>query len=182
MQPKQKGIVHFDSQPRGADIIVDGQILTDPDTEESVKTPATVSLFEGRHDFILRLHGSQDAAGYVDTYAGSRVDIFRNFEPGTPGGGEQPEPQIWLSNKDVGIIKVYSEPYGADIYIDGNPVKYSSGNIVKTPATIIDIPAGARRVTFKMSGHLDEMKIVDVDAGAWSSVTVTMRPDYSKYA
>lgn len=182
MQPKSKGTVHFDSQPRGADIIVDGQILINPDTEESVKTPATVSLYEGRHDFIMRLHGSNDATGYVDVYPGSRVDIFRNFSPGTPGGGEVPEPQIWLSNKNVGIIRVYSEPFGADIYIDGNPVRGQSGNIAKTPSTIIDVPEGARQVSFKMTGHLEEMKIVDVYPGAWSDVTVTMRPDYSKYA
>lgn len=182
MQPKQKGIVHFDSQPRGADIIVDGQILINPDTEESVKTPASISLYEGRHDFILRLHGSQDATGYVDVYAGSRVDIFRNFEPGTPGGGEKPEPQIWLSDRNTGIIRVYSDPYGAIIYIDGNPVIDQSGNIVKTPVTVTDIPVGAHQVTFIMPGYLEEMQIVHVHHRGWSDVTATMRPDYSKYA
>lgn len=182
MQPKQKGIVHFDSQPRGADIIVDGQILINPDTEESVKTPATVSLYEGRRDFLMRLHGSNDVTGYVDVYAGARVDIFKNFEPGTPGGGEHPEPQIWLSNQNTGIIRIYSEPYGADIYIDGNAVRDQSGNVVRTPATVIDIPAGARRVTFRMSGMIDEIKTVDVDPGAYSDVTATMRPDLSRYA
>lgn len=181
MQPKQKGIVHFDSQPRGADIIIDGQILINPDTEESIKTPASTSLYEGRHDFILRLHGSADATGYVDVYPGTTVNIFRNLEPGTPGGGEQPEPQIWLSDR-TGIIRVYSEPFGADIYLDGNPVRDQSGNTVKTPVTITDVPEGAHQVIFRMPGHLEEMKIVDVEEGAWSDVTATMRPDYSKYA
>ncbi len=182
MQPKQQGLVHFDSQPRGADIIVDGQILINPDTEESVKTPATVSLYEGRRNFILRLHGSNDVTGYVDVWPGARVDIFKNFEPGIPGGGEQPEPQIWLSNQNVGMIRVFSEPFGADIYIDGNPVRDQSGNIIKTPITIIDVPEGAHLITFRMLGHLNEIKIVDIMAGAYSDVTVTMRPDYSQYA
>lgn len=182
MQPKQRGIVHFDSQPRGADIIIDGQIVINPDTEESVKTPSTLSLFEGRHDFILRLHGSQDATGYVDIYVGTKVNIFRNFSPGTPGGGEQPEPQIWLSNQKTGTIRVYSEPFGADIYIDNNPVKDQSGNIVKTPVTITDVPEGARQITFKMPGMMDEMKTVDIHSGALSSIIATMRPDFSKYA
>ncbi len=181
MQPKQQGLVHFDSQPRGADIIVDGQILINPDTEESVKTPATVSLYEGRRDFILRLHGSNDVTGYVDVYPGSRVDIFKNFEPGTPGGGEQPEPQIWLSNQNVGILRVFSEPYGAKLCIDGNPVKDPYGNSVTTPVTITDVPEGVHQVTFRMSGHLNEIKTVDITAGAYSDVYVTMRPDYSKY-
>ena len=127
------------------------------------------------HDFILRLHGSNDTTGYVDVYAGAKVDIFRNFEPGTPGGGEVPEPQIWLSGPNVGMIRVYSEPFGADVYLNNNPVRYPSGNIVKTPVTIADVPAGAYQVTFKMPGHLDEMKTVDVGPGAWSDVTATMR-------
>ena len=180
MQPKQRGTVHCDSQPRGAEIIVDGQILINPDTEEAIRTPASVAIFEGRHDFIMRLHGSKDVIGYVDVWAGTRVDIFRNFEPGTPGGGEKPEPQIWLSNQNTGIIRVYSEPFGADVYIDGNPVRDQSGNIVKTPATITDVPAGAHIVTFSAHGYLDEMKTVDIEPNAWSDAYATMRPDFSR--
>ena len=179
MQPKQQGIVHFDSQPRGADIIVDGQILINPDTEESVKTPATVSLYEGRHSFILRLHASNDATGYVDVYSGSRVDIFRNFSPGTPGEGEVPEPQIWLG-ENIGTLRVYSEPYGANIYIDGNPVLDQSGNIATTPVTITGVPDGIRQVILAMPGNFDEMKLVDIYPGAYSDVIVTMRPRYSE--
>lgn len=182
MQPKQRGIVHFDSQPRGADIIVDGQILINPDTEESVKTPATVSLYEGRRDFILRLHGSNDVTGYVDIWPGSRVDIFKNFEPGTPGGGEVPEPQIWLSNQNAGMIRVFSEPYGAKICIDGNPVKDAYGNTVTTPVTIIDIPKGDHKITFRIPGYLKEIKTVHITPGEWSDVSAIMVPDYSEYA
>lgn len=180
MQPKQKGIVHFDSQPRGAEIIIDGQILVDPETEEAVRTPSSVSIFEGRHDFILRLHGSQDATGYVDIYPGTTVNIFRNFSPGTPGGGEKPEPQIWLSY-ETGAIKAYSFPDGADIYIDDNPVRDSSGQIVKAPVVITGVPAGARRVTFRMPGMMEESKIIDVEPNAWSDVYATMRPVSQKF-
>ncbi len=180
MQPKQKGIVHFDSQPRGADIIVDGQILINPDTEESIKTPATVSLYEGRRDFILRLHGSQDETGYIDIFPGTKVDIFRNFEPGIPGGGEKPEPQIWLSY-ETGTIRVYSFPDGANIYIDDNAVRDQSGQIAKAPVVITDVPAGARRVTFRMPGYMEESKIVDVEPGAWSDTYATMRLEFPKF-
>lgn len=179
MQPKQKGIVHFDSQPHGADIIVDGQILLNPDTEEAIKTPAKISLYEGRHDFLMRLHGSNDATGYVDIYPGTTVNIFRSFEPGTPGGGEMPEPQIWLSY-ETGAIKAYSFPDGAEMYIDDNPVRDPSGHIAKAPVVITDVPAGARRVSFRMSGMMEESKIVDVEPGAWSDVYATMRPEFSK--
>lgn len=180
MQPKQQGLVHFDSQPRGADIIVDGQILIDPDTEESIKTPATASLYQGRHDFIIRLHGSQDATGYVDIYPGTTVSIFRNMEPGTPGGGEKPEPQLWLSGK-TGTIRAYSIPDGADVFIYKNPVLDQSGNVATTPVMITDVPDGIRQVTFVMDGYFNETEFVDVDFGEYSDVMVTMRPNYSKH-
>lgn len=186
MQPKQRGTVFFDTQPHGAKIYVDGQLLIDPDTEESLRTPERVLLFEGRRNYTFVLEGHEDASGYVDVYPGATVNIFKNMKPGeSEEGWGEPEPQIWLSNlsnQNTGMIRVYSEPYGADVYIDGNPVRDQSGNIVKTPVIITDVPAGARQVTFRMSGHLEEMKIVDVHPGSWSSVTATMRPDYSKYA
>jgi hypothetical protein len=180
MQPKQQGIVHFDSQPRGADIIIDGQILINPETEESVKTPASVSLYEGRHDFILRLHNSQDETGYVDVYPSTTVNIFRNMEPGkSEEGWGKPEPQIWLGS-NVGTIQAFSEPEGAEIYIDGKPVLDQSENIVRTPITITDIPDGIREVTFTMDEYFEEIIPVEIYPGECSDVTATMRPNYKK--
>jgi hypothetical protein len=181
MQPKQQGIVHFDSEPRGAQIIIDGQIIINPDTEESVRTPAKVSIFEGRHDFLLRIHGAS-ATGYVDVYPGTTVNIFRNMEPGKSEEGlGQPEPQIWLG-QNVGTIRIYSEPDGAEIYIDNNPVIDQSGNIVKTPVIITDVPDGIRQITFTMPGYLNEMTTVDVYQGAYSDVMARLKPDYPRYA
>ena len=166
MQPKQKGIVFFDTQPHGAKIYVDGQILIDPDTEESLRTPERVSLFEGRRSFTFVLEGHKDVSGYVDVYPGTTVTISRNMEPGkSEEGWGEPEPQIWLSY-ETGAIKAYSFPDGANIYIDDNPVRDSSGQIVKAPVVITDVPAGARRVTFRMPGMMEETKIVDIDPGA----------------
>lgn len=180
MQPKQQGIVHFDSQPHGAEIIVDGQILIDPNTEEAIRTPATVSLFEGRHDFLIRLHGSQDASGYVDVYPSTTVNIFRNMEPGkSEGGWGEPESQIWLG-RNVGTIRAYSAPEGAAIHIDGNPVLDQSGNIARTPVTITDIPDGIRHVTFAMNGYFDEIIPVEVYQGEYSDVTATMNQKYEQ--
>lgn len=168
MQPKQFGIVHFDSQPHGASIIVDGQVLVNPDTEESIKTPATVELVEGRRDFILRLEGSEDVTGYVDVIAGVSVNVFRNFSPGMPGGGEKPQPQIFLA-KNTGVLKIYPLPDGASAYVNGM-------HVGKTPLIVTDVPAGVATITFKMTGMMDEEKIVDIVEGAWSDTYATMRP------
>lgn len=169
MQPKQLGIVRFDSQPHGARIIVDGQILVDPYTEESIKTPATVSLYEGRRDFILRLEGHNDAIGYVDIFPGVTVNIFRNLTPGTKEEWAIPEPQIFLTVPNTGILRVYSFPDGADIYVNR---RY----IGKAPLVVTDVPAGVATVIFRMPGMMEEEKIVDIIEGAWSDTYATMRP------
>lgn len=177
LQPKQFGTVRFDSQPHGADIIVDGQILINPDTEEAIKTPATVLLYEGRRDFIIRLKGHDDAIGYVDVLAGTTVEIFRNLKPGTKEAEKQvewtiPEPQIWLNqylSQQTGILRIYSFPDGADTYVNG---RY----IGKAPLIVTDIPTGVATVEFRMPGMMDEEKIVDIVEGAWSETYATMRP------
>lgn len=169
LQPKQFGSVYFDSSPRNARIYVDGQILVGPDTGEDLRTPTKVILYEGRHDFTYVLEGHEDVSGYMDIYVGTTVNIFRNMKPGkSEEGWGQPQPQIWLSQQ-TGTLNVYSYPDGANVFIDGK----LSG---KAPATISNIPAGERRITFKMPGMMDEEKVVDIHPGAWSSIDATMRP------
>jgi hypothetical protein len=169
LQPKQMGTVRFDSDPHGADIYVDGQILTDPNTENALKTPVSVLLYEGRRNYTISIHGYTDESGYVEIWPGSTVNVYKRLKQGTSEGGwGQPEPQIWLSQQ-TGTLKVYSYPDNADVFIDGRPVG-------KAPTTISGVPAGARRVTFKMPGMMDEEKIVDIHPGAWSSIDATMRP------
>lgn len=169
MQPKQQGIVFFDTQPHGAQIIVDGQILIDPDTEESLRTPERVLLFEGRRDFILRLEGHNDQIGYVDVFPGVTVNIFRNLTPGTKEEWAIPEPQIFLTSPNTGIIRIYSFPDGADIYVNR---RYMG----KAPLVVTDVPAGVATVIFRMPGMMEEEKIVDIIEGAWSDTYATMRP------
>lgn len=169
MQPKEFGIVFFDTQPHGAQMIVDGQILINPDTEESLRTPERVLLVEGRRDFILRLEGHNDSVGYVDVLVGTTVNIFRNLTPGTKEEWTIPEPQIFLTAPNTGVLRVYSFPDGADVYVNR---RY----IGKAPLVVTDVPAGVATITFKMTGMMDEEKIVDIVEGAWSDTYSTMRP------
>lgn len=179
MQPKQRGLVHFTSSPSRAQIFIDGQILTNPDTEESIKTPAIVTLIEGRRNFTMTLEGHEDVSGYVDVLAGSRVDIHRNFKPGkSEGGWGQPEPQIWLEGKPkegipippgvrvlgVGTVNVTSIPLGAQIFIDGKPLQDEKGEIRKTPIILTDVPEGSHDFTYILSGYHEESVTVYVIA------------------
>ena len=168
LQPKEMGIVYFDSSPRGARIFVDGQLLIDPDTEESLKTPERVLLVEGRRDFTFVLEGHKDVSGYVDVFPGVTVNIFRNMEPGkSEEGWEEPEPQIFLTNQNTGILRVYSFPDGADTYVNGR-------HIGKAPLVVTDVPAGEVNVAWEMPGMMNEEKIVDIMEGTLSDIYITM--------
>ena len=77
------GTVIIDSDPRGANIYVDGQILINPETEESIKTPAKVSLREGRRDIVLRIDKYDDYVTYIDVIPGTTVIKNGNLVPYT---------------------------------------------------------------------------------------------------
>lgn len=167
LQPKQFGIVYFDSSPRNARIYVDGQLLIDPDTEESLRTPTKALLYEGRRNFTYVLEGHEDVSGYVDVYAGATVNIFRNLKPGiSEEGWGEPEPQIWLSKpQEYGHIIANTNPGGADIYLDGNPVLDSSNKIAKAPSLILNVLKGLHTVTFAKDGFENMTFTVNVSNG-----------------
>ncbi len=178
LQPRQRGSVHFDTSPHGADIYVDGQILTDPDTEESIKTPATVLLMEGRRDFVLKLTGHQDSHGYVDVFAGSRVDIFRNLEP-IPGSNimyssEYPYPYY----PGYGDLFIDSNPKGASIYIDTVPLTDNNGNPILTPVRATGVMEGMHEVKLALDGYYEKQLIVNVISNRFNQAYAKLQPIY----
>lgn len=52
----------------------------------------------------------------------------------------------------------YSVPDSAEIYIDGTPAIYPSGEIMRTPIMISDVPVGIHYMTFKLHGSFIKMK------------------------
>lgn len=165
LQPMQRGAVHFDTSPHGAIIMVDGQYILDPDTEEYLRTPETVLLFEGRRDFVLKLENHYDVTGYVDVYAGSRVDIFRNMEP-IPGSNIRsayllPYPYY----PGYGDILIDSNPQEGYIYIDGYPLLNDIGNAVLTPVKVTGIMEGMHEIRIAKDGYYEKQLIVNIISG-----------------
>lgn len=76
----------------------------------------------------------------------------------------------------IGGIRFYSFPDAVEIYIDGDPIRDTSGNVAKTPLVMTDIPEGPHWVIFKMSGYFDEIKLVGVITNSWSDACAIMRP------
>ena len=102
LQPKQPGTVYFDSDPHGASIYANGQLLVDPVTEEALRTPARVLLTEGRVDYTISLEGYEDSSGFVDIFPGITVNIYKRLKSGkSEQGWGTPEPQIWLQQEPI---------------------------------------------------------------------------------
>lgn len=159
LQPKQMGTVRFDSDPHGANIYVDGQILTDPVTEESLKTPAHVLLYEGRRDYTISLQGYEDESGYVDVYAGATVNVYKRLKQGkSEQGWEQPQPQIWLSQQ-IGNITITTKPNDAKIYIDGILIKKT------TPATL-SLDVGSHYIVLEKEGYYRDYNRIYIHPGS----------------
>jgi archaellum component FlaG (FlaF/FlaG flagellin family) len=159
LQPKQMGTVHFDSDPHGANIYVDGQILTDPHTEESVKTPANALLYEGRRDYTISLQGYEDESGYVDVYPGTTVNVYKRLKQGTSESGwGQPQPQIWLSQQ-TGNITITTNPSDVKIYIDGVLMKEA------TPAKL-SLNVGYRYIVLEKEGYFRDFNRIYIHPGA----------------
>lgn len=178
LQPRQKGIVHFDTSPHGAIIMVDGQYLVDPDTEEYIRTPATVLLFEGRRDYVLKLENHHDASGYVDIYAGSRVDIFRNMEP-IPGSNIRSAYTLpYPYYPGYGDILIDSNPQGGYIYIDGYPLMNESGNAVLTPVKVTGIMEGFHEVIIAKDGYYEKQIIANIISGQDNRAYANLQPIY----
>jgi len=159
LQPKQMGTVRFDSDPHGADIYVDGQILTDPVTEESLKTPAHVLLYEGRRDYTISLQGYEDESGYVDVYAGSTVNVYKKLKQGaSEGGWGQPQPQIWLSQQ-IGNITITTNPNDVKIYIDGTLMR-------ETTPVKLSLDVGPRYIVLEKEGYYRDFNRIFINPGS----------------
>lgn len=79
-------------------------------------------------------------------------------------------------NHTVGGLYIYSDPPGADIYIDYAPIRDATGNIATTPTILTDIPQGLHSVGFKMIGYHDDIVTTEVVGGYYASVYGILLP------
>jgi hypothetical protein len=74
----------------------------------------------------------------------------------------------------TGTLEVLSQPAGASVYIDDEPVGATdpqSGRLVKT-----GLPPGGHRVRVSRAGHEDAVRDVDVAAGSTATFNATLTP------
>ncbi|MBC7319579.1 PEGA domain-containing protein [bacterium] len=130
----------INSNPSGAWTYVDGI--------PRGSTPTYVYVTPGYHEIKLQLQGYLD---YEETIYVTR-DILLNI------------------NLQVaeGALVVFSEPSGADVYIDD---RYYG----RTPITIQRIPVGRRTVTLKIPGYADWSDDVLIESGHISQISATLK-------
>lgn len=175
---RQKGIVYFDAQPHGAIIMVDGQYILGPDTEEYIRTPATVLLFEGRRNFVLKLENHHDTVGYADVHTGSRVDIFRNMEPihGSNVISSYLLPYPYYPG--YGDLLIDSNPQAGYVYIDGYPLIDDVGNAVLTPVKATGLMEGMHEIRIAKDGYYEKQLIVNIISSQDNRAFANLQPIY----
>lgn len=185
------GDVYITTYPSRARIYMDGLLLVDPETEETLKTPQRISVYYGDHDFTLRLENYCDENFHIYVLPGTTVNINRNLKscPGEEQWAE-PEEQIFLNNslpenslpegtnimkpiKPLGIEKyqenevtgdvvITTYPDGAKIYMNGHLVIDAETNEpIETPA-ILAMYIGLHNLRFVLNKYCDEFATVHV--------------------
>ena len=77
---------------------------------------------------------------------------------------------------NTGIISIQSIPEGAEIHLDGNPIRTTSGNVAKAPLILSYVPEGPHWLTLKMPGYFDEIRLVGSITNMQHNVYIVMKP------
>ncbi len=134
------GYVKIESQPAGAQIIVDGK------NTDKVAPALLGPLQSGEHKLTLQVEGFED---WEETFiisqndTASKVVSLTPIQRSTAELSEEPSP----GKVERGSLIVRSDPPGAFIYFDGK----STGE--KTPATFDQITAGVVHVEYRLNGY-----------------------------
>ncbi len=76
----------------------------------------------------------------------------------------------------TGNANINSDPQGAKLCIDGQPVLDSMGTTVFTPILMIDIPIGQHRFAFHLPGYYRECITVNIIENQTIDIFVTQTP------
>lgn len=176
------GRIIANTRPARADIYLDGHIVMDT-SGKIAKTPTVIhNISEGIHTMTFSRSGYNDITisinvekGY-STHARAVLNtsmwaypmmLSKSQESLQPSPGW---PDIPVQEPTYGHMVANTFPDGAEIYIDGQPVKDINGNIATTPTSVIGIITGIHVVTFKKSGYKDESIMTTIENGIYADI------------
>lgn len=76
----------------------------------------------------------------------------------------------------TGNANIDSDPQGAKLCIDGQPVLDQTGTTVLTPVLITNIPVGQHRFAFHLPGYYRECITIDIIENQTIDIFVTQIP------
>jgi hypothetical protein len=85
------------------------------------------------------------------------------------------------SKSASGRIIANTRPSNANIYLDGEPVIDTSGQIATTPTVIYNVAEGLHTVTFSRSGHSDITIIANVSECSYCNVRAVLNTSMWSY-
>ena len=140
-----KGLLLVTTEPAGAEISLDGYSLGE--------TPRLVTSLNAKdvHSLMLRKTGYQNRK--LEVRFDGRAPLVRNVN-------------LVL---DSGVVKITSEPAGADVTLNG----IARG---QTPLSVSGIPKGRVSITLARPGYVAETREIAINAGDVQDLFVAMRP------
>jgi hypothetical protein len=149
--PPQSGSLGISSEPRGADIYIDGQYRG--------YTPANVpGLAPGGHTVRIQKAGYDEYIGSATVYAGQRTPVSVTLATLPP---------------TVGSIEAASSPAGASLYLDGNFMGMTpTGDYLDLPG----IHPGYHTVLIRLTDYQDYSQTVLVKGGGVVTVNAQLTP------
>jgi hypothetical protein len=149
--PPQSGSLSITSEPRGADIYVDGQYRG--------YTPSVIpGLVPGRHTVRVQKAGYDEYITTVSVSAGQRTPV-----------------SVTLARlpANVGSIEATSNPAGAALYLDGN---YMGTTPAGDYFDLTSLTPGYHTITMKLTDYQDYTQVVTVQAGGVATVRAQLLP------
>jgi len=145
-KPEEKGhgILYVKSAEPEAEVFLDGASLGSAPIERKDLEP-------GRHIVIVRKEGFRDFKREID---------LQEFKPVT----------IVADLKAVATIKFLSNPNGAQVFIDGEPLTQN------TPVEKNDVKAGEHQIEFRKSGWITRKSLIKVEGGKDRIVQADLEP------
>ena len=154
------GTLDLRSEPAGATALMDGRLLG--------TTPLKLQVDAGLHQVTLRKEGSADLTFATKIEPGKTVTEQRALVATTPVASAAPPTPAEAS------LVVYSDPPGASVYVDDEPLgatNANTGRLVKT-----GLAPGDHRIRLSLPGRVDFAQEARLAAGGPTTVRASLTP------
>ena len=137
------GVIKISTTPSGAEVYINGSFKG--------MSPLTLTLNNGSYSVKVVLEGYESASKTITVY-----------------GGQTSNASFQLKKKNAGpaILKIFSNPDGAEVYIDGNLVGLTDDSF--------KISAGTHKILIRLEGYKDFIMTITVKEGETREIRATL--------